>query len=141
MTSTITTAAELYQCDSQMRALIAVWDSERRCPMGLVDLLLENGMSTAAEAARWCATEPDKPVTAPLKHYGELSTNCGPYPTMSGKGLWIWHNGKLCIFASVVPESAVGEEIFDPKDQSYFRKHPSVKAAILWLLGNWRITQ
>jgi len=42
--------------------LLAVWVDRRRCPMGLVDLLLENDLPEAADCALWCATKEDRPI-------------------------------------------------------------------------------
>jgi hypothetical protein len=53
MITTITTAAELYASCPTMQGMVASWVENRRCPLPLVDLLLENGLESQAEAARW----------------------------------------------------------------------------------------
>ena len=45
------TAAELYQMCPDFRSLVLQWVTDRRCPIGLVDFLLEHGMESQAEVA------------------------------------------------------------------------------------------
>lgn len=70
------TATELYRIHPTFRLLIDEWVTEKRCPLPVVDLLLEEGLYPQAECCRWAATEPDR---------RRFLTNeyTGPYPTIS----------------------------------------------------------
>lgn len=59
------TAADLYECDPGFRGFLAVWVENRRCPLELVDYLLDRDMEGPAECARWCAAEPDRDIYDP----------------------------------------------------------------------------
>jgi len=47
------TATELYERDEYFRKFVAYWVEHRRCPLELVDYLLDRDMSGPAECARW----------------------------------------------------------------------------------------
>lgn len=103
------TAAELYATDAGFRGFLAVWDQNRRCPLELVDYLLDRGMESQAECARWAATEPDREVYNPKKANGEREGNCGPYPGMSGDAYWYWLLTETTDRPHRVPRVSVGE--------------------------------
>lgn len=63
-------ARTLYRKSREMRAFVGVWIKEKHCPMPLVDFLLENGLESQAECARWCATEPKRQNTDTGKFHG-----------------------------------------------------------------------
>ena len=132
------TVNELYERSDQFRALIASWVSERRCPLPLVDLCLENQLESAAEACRWAATEPDQLPPAPFTHSGELSTECGPYPTLCEVG-WIWHtidDERRC-YSSAVRHKWVGRQLFATDGRSTCAAFNTPTEAILHLLSVW----
>ena len=84
MTTTVTSAKELLDSgDVTFCALLSVWQDEGRCPLPLVDLLLEYGLADAAEAARWAATEPDRHWTQ--LHSGN-ERSYGPMPWFGDGG-------------------------------------------------------
>lgn len=71
---------DLYRRSPELRGFLAAWRADYRCPLELVDYLLEQDLPLAAAAARWAAT------AAPQRRYDydpnytrgpELS---GPYP-------------------------------------------------------------
>lgn len=138
MTSAATeplTCAALYECDPNVRVFVDEWVRERRCPLPLVDVLLEYGLTAAAECARWAATEPDLPVYEPLAEmHGERGGECGPYPACecSEKPDWVW-----C--ASIYDHRRA--RAFDvPEDiRTVETVTPTPAAAIVWLLDNWQV--
>lgn len=79
------TATELYEQDAHFRGFLQAWDEDRRCPYPLADWLTDHypDMIGPAKCARWCATQPDRPVWMPLDC--EKKTPCGPYPAY---GMW-----------------------------------------------------
>lgn len=90
-TETITkTAAQFYDENSDFRALLAAWKKDKRCPIGMVDLLLEHGLDSQAEAARWAATTDDRP-----QYIGDELM--GPMPCNGGNQMW-W-----CVFVPSAP--------------------------------------
>lgn len=126
------TATELYKSDSEFLQLIAVWVAERRCPMGLVDKCLENGLDSAAECCRWASAEPDKEVWW-SRGPDEEGGRCGPFPTQdNGKQKieqqWFW--------TSTQPDKAshICFENLNSKVK-YYSQTPT--DAILHLLDNW----
>lgn len=127
MTTTDTlTARKLYDTDATMRAFIASWDAERRCPMPLVDFLLEQGLESAAEAARWAATEKKRPVRLPLGSQ-ERDGDCGPFPTQRPQSrTWFWDN--VPGFAASLPFQGMSNQ-----------NEPTPTDAIVWLLDAWRL--
>ncbi len=74
------TAAELYECDPGFRGFLAVWERDRRCPLELVDYLIERDMESQAECARWCATQPNRSPYNPPD-----AEPCGPCPLKNGQ--------------------------------------------------------
>lgn len=120
------TAQALYGCNSDVRALIDVWVSERRCPLPLCDLFLEFGLEAQAECARWAATEPERSV---FDRGNETAEFCGPFPS-NGFGGWYWIPDDRVRNANVVPSrirSLPAKSRSTPLD------------AILWLLDNWTL--
>ncbi len=135
MTLTITDAKSLYEVSSDLRALIQVWVDERRCPLPLVDLLLEVGLESAAEAARWAATKEDRTVYWPLEENGERGGCCGPYPSLiwdhtTSPVVSKWQWGMEGDHADDLPDSSV-PVLGDLEAFVY------VEDALLWLLDNW----
>ncbi len=68
------TCAELYQTDPGFRGFIAAWVEEKRCPLPLVDYLLDRDLEAPAEAARWAATAGNRSWT------DDTDENAYPYP-------------------------------------------------------------
>lgn len=133
MTTAIASARELHEHSSTFRCGIAEWVQERRCPLSLVDLLLEYGLEKQADCARWAATEPDRPVFGAGKR--EV---CGPFPTSGGNSEWFWWHlngqyGPDFRFSMDVPEEMAGATAMDCKE-------PTSTDAILWLLDHWKPT-
>jgi hypothetical protein len=125
------TCSSLYVSDPTVRALIDVWVTERRCPLPLVDALLEYGLTNAAECARWAATEPDR---SPPESLGcdERSTPCGPYPRKVDKG-WYWVLIPVPQYAHDVPTERFSHVVQDRETDYVSTPH----AAIVWLLDAW----
>lgn len=92
------TCAELYPVSAELHGFLAAWSRDRRCPLELVDYLLEQDLPGPAEAARWAATEPRREVYAPCLAGCERGGPCHPYPSMNnikmegydGYG-WFWY--------------------------------------------------
>lgn len=130
------TAKKLYKVSDTFRSLIEAWEIDRRCPFAMVDFLLENDLPVQAEAARWAATEEDRPVFVPLVDHGERGGECGPYPIAlcREKTLqWVWteHVGTRKIgAASDLPDGTDIEQIYR-----------TIREAILALLDNWKLPQ
>lgn len=80
------TAAELYEHDAGFRGFLAVWDENRRCPLELVDYLLDRDMTGPAECARWCATYRDR---SPYDPAGDPPH--GTYPQPNTPEDWYFH--------------------------------------------------
>ena len=74
------TARELYDCDLRFRGFFDSWNADRRCPLAMVDYLLDLDMPEQAERARWAATMPDRPVWHSCQ--SGFKGSCGPYPVM-----------------------------------------------------------
>jgi hypothetical protein len=66
----VASARELYEREPTFRAGVLAWVADRRCDLRLVDLLLEYGLTTQAECARWAATEPDRMFFQDRKEIG-----------------------------------------------------------------------
>ena len=138
MTTTALTASELYGISSEFKAFLQLWDQERRCPIPLVDWLLEMGLDRAAEAARWAATKEDRPVYLP--QYGERDSCCGPYPSKGSlykdgvsESSVVWYWRYIANYASSIPSTAASNILHTP----YSPLHHAPIKAILWLLDNW----
>ena len=127
------TAAELYKADPGFRALITIWVKKRRCPLVLVDYLLDREMYAQAECARWAATAPDRKVLTPLRFYGERDGRCGPYPGCFGRDDWQWEPGSV-FGAFGVPAGATR-----PGFESLSYKTP--RKAVLGLMDAWLLTE
>lgn len=66
-----------YDSAPEFQQLIGAWIAARRCPIGLVDYLIENGFERQANAANWAASAPDRP-TSPVEGLEELSGGAMP---------------------------------------------------------------
>lgn len=83
------TARELYDTDPGFRGFLACWDEDRRCPLELVDYLLDRGMDSQAEAARW-AHEGDDWELFSSAHPNSCKARHGRYPACFSDGDWMW---------------------------------------------------
>lgn len=72
------TALELLNRDSTFTGLLKAWEGDGRCPLSLVDYLLELGLDGQAEAARWAATEEDRAA-----YQYRFQSPGGPFPTLT----------------------------------------------------------
>lgn len=127
------TARELYESDGGFRGFFAAWEKDKRCPLPLVDYLLDRGMDSQAEAARWAATTPD----ARQFKYGGMS---GPVPSLDDGGggksynpYWYWFvvpEKDERIYSDYVPEERLS-------DDAKVRRDSTMQEAMLWLLDNW----
>ncbi len=134
------TATELYPLSIELQAFLTAWERDRRCPLELVDYLLEQGLESQAECARWCAVQPDLEVLMPIRSAGERGGKCGPFPTMSGMldGTWIWDIRSTQHIRNYHPHTVFLENagaIINPKLR--LPSYPSAKKAIMALLDNW----
>lgn len=129
--TTTATATDLYAQYAEFRSMIDLWVAHRRCPLPLVDWLLELGMESMAEAARWAATEPERPVSW-FGHRMRQPDNSAPFPLPSAS-IWYWYRQKRTLkFAHDVPEKNVSRVLRAPV-------FITPTDTILWLLTNWRI--
>ncbi len=71
------TLREFYNENAEFRQLIAAWIAESRCPIGLVDFLIENGYERQANAANWAANAIELPMTR-----DKGSVRLGPVPVL-----------------------------------------------------------
>lgn len=136
MTKTITTAKELVEYNSDFLALLRCWERDRRCPLPMVDLLLEYELKSQAEAARWAATEKDKRQNDNGRVYG-------PSPCKFG-GVYYWVTEYQVDKDD--PYGAWPESCYTiPKDNFERVVHYGTNKfyqqvdALVWLLDNWRI--
>lgn len=126
MTATVSTARELYERDSTFRAAIASWVEYRRCDLRLADYLMEYGLESQADCARWAATEPERP------QYGEIKIRCGPYPKAELRVVsWYWYPDRYLDHANCVPKMRL-------LSVEGHNSHATPTDAILWLLDNWK---
>lgn len=86
------TAHELHESDPGFRGFISSWVTEGRCPLPLVDYLLEREMLSQAECARWAATEPVRRWYG--GRYWDSADMLYPYPRQSGSWSWGWYARK-----------------------------------------------
>ena len=93
-----------YLSDPQFVALLDSWGRRRRCPLPLVDWLLERGLESQAEAARWAATAPSRPMMK-LGSGDESKLRCGPFPWQFRRGRWTWWSAARSPIPSVVEEA------------------------------------
>jgi hypothetical protein len=132
MGDAVQSARELHERDATFRAGIAAWVAERRCDLKLVDLLLEYGLTTQAECARWAATQPDRHFATDYQS-GET---CGPFPCLFDKTFYWYDCGglnRLPHDAHDVPKAHFGRPVHYQSD-----KFQSATDAILFLLDNWK---
>ena len=137
------TAQELHAADPDFRALVARWVRARRCPLVMVDYLLDREMYTQAECARWAATAPARPTDHPKFPRYEWTRNglvvrplrkapYGPYPYPGPRGRWIWSHGhKRRQTHQDVPFGSVPGSFFER----------TAAGAILRLLDAWLLTE
>ncbi len=130
----ITNCTELYQRSSEFQSAIAKWVADRRCPIQLGDYLQELGLDSAADCARWAASEPDRRVMSnPATMHGELGGICGPFPAcnVTPNPQWCW--------CSCITDNKPGTRAFDVPErvESDMLHHKTPTLAILWLLDNW----
>ena len=138
MTTTTLSARSLYDLSSDLRTFISIWDRHKRCPVPLVDLLLENDLYSQSEAARWCVETPDRLIYGIDDPAGRKREECGPYPKRIKweyrRSAWTWFPLLgMSGFASHVPEDHI-DFTYGNREKS---KSPTT--AILWLLDNWRL--
>lgn len=124
----VKSACELYERDETFRTGIAAWVAERRCDLRLVDVLLEHGLTTQAECARWAATEPDRP-------YRGGGPKSGPFPSLFD-GDYYWYDCgpyKKMKETHDVPRECLGRVVNYTTD-----RFKSAADALLFLLDNWQ---
>ncbi len=126
-TTTALTCRELYDCNPTFAAGINTWVADRRCPIGLGDLLEELGLPSAADCARWAATDPDTTDTIAGKTFVG-----GPYPGEPSCGQYRWLRYDRALGGTHecrdVPLTRLRRHLTDSED---------ALSAILWLLDNW----
>jgi hypothetical protein len=71
--------------DSNFIGMCDHWLTNRRCPLEMVDLMLDWGLEEQSRCALWAATYADRP----FYYYGRLWEKCGPYPHKDS-GCWRW---------------------------------------------------
>jgi hypothetical protein len=129
----VKSARELCDRDATFRAGIAAWVAERRCDLRLVDLLLEYGLETQAECARWAATEPDRPLA---EDRGDDGVVCGPFPSCY-LGDYYWYDcgshSRTLLDSHDIPRKHFGRQVDYRTD-----RFKTAEDAILFLLDNWK---
>lgn len=124
--TTTLTATSLYATSGLMRAAIAKWVADKRCPLELGDFLEEHGLVSQADCARWCATMRDRP------NYYVGDEYTGPFPHKWSYWAWTGECENKLQFAHRVPIENTG-----PCDPEF----KSPREAILWLLDNWVLSK
>jgi hypothetical protein len=125
--ASVASARELYDREPTFRAGITAWVEERRCDLRLVDLLLEYGLTTQAECARWAATEPAR------RFPDDRRRKCGPFPCdYKGISYWFSRSGPLRD-SHDVPRVRLPRSVHYGTDQ-----FTSAADAILFLLDIWK---
>jgi hypothetical protein len=122
-------ASTLYTVSSEFRSLIALWETEGRCPVPLVDYLLEHDLTAAAEACRWAATEPKR------RGASRLDDERYPGPAkFQGQFYWVasssYSNGTPCY---VLSPARIGHPVGWGTN-----RFDSFGDAVIWLLDHWR---
>lgn len=123
------TAAELYATDPGFRGFVRCWVRRRRCPLPLVDYLLDRGMESQAACARWCAEQPERRA---LRNGYPTDKASPPYPMLLGPGTnkWGWFARTILLDADDIPWNHVPDR-FD----GLFC--PTAAAAFVALLDAW----
>lgn len=128
------TAAELYGCDTDFRAMLDTWVENRECPYPLVELLLERGLDNQADCARWVVSV-GRRLVAPT----DGITKSGIYPSLYEGYCYFCDDSKFtCKWdprSHDLPFACVGEVT------AQTHKFPSPGAALLWLLDAWKPTE
>lgn len=125
------TVVSLYTTNSTIRYLIDFWVDKRRCPMGLVDELLEEGLEDAADCALWASEKEDTYA------FNISGLKCGPYPSYDPrefdpeKAYWYWMSGSYSGLGAADDVPLQNCKLQDKESKS-------AKDAIIWLLDNWR---
>jgi len=132
ITTATKTVTQLYRTNHDIRDLINAWVEGRRCPMGLVDELLSEGMEDAADCALWAATQKERQYYRLESSDLTPSHRSPPYPRKaSDKDEWYFLTAKLPIsYYHHVPE--LWAALISAKQLE------SPLACILDLLDNWR---
>ncbi len=126
------TAAELYETSSDFRSLIAEWVQVKRCPYGMGDFLDEHDLPGPARAARWAATEPDRPA------YTSHLETCGVFPAYDPaknkkyQPYWWWFDMSLNA-VSEHPDCYNDVPFRVPDSHTY---NPTTESALLCMLDN-----
>jgi hypothetical protein len=127
ITKVFTTAKQLYDASPVLRGMIEQWVTDCRCPIQMVDYLMEHDLYSQAEAARWAATEPDRPsIRSPRG-------SCGPYPEFWASLGWCWTVEALdkLKYHHRLPTHLVNP-FDDQKDP-----RPLANESVIWLLDNF----
>lgn len=134
------TVESLYATSGLFRAAVAKWVADRRCPIELGDFLEENGLVAAADCARWCVEQPDRPVRLPYVQMGERDGSCGPFPTMGGESdeaFWMW----IPVIGDIRHADHIPMDRISTAPPHKMIKIPSPKDAILLILANWKVRE
>lgn len=136
MTTATKTVAELYRTNAAVRDLIDYWVQFRRCPIGLVDELLIEGMEDAADCATWCVRQPDRKVYEMVaEKHGERDGYCGTYPSCNcvDEPEWVW-----CAMFQQNFTNAFDVPADNIPVNTGYHTADSPALAIIWLLDTWR---
>lgn len=130
------TIPELYDASPDFRALVSQWVQDERCPIGLVDWLLENDQPDAAECARWCADRPDQNN---FDHNDKIKT--GMTPCGFDRNGWCWSrdlSDNRGFRAHHIPGRYLPVILdIDNRETRYSPEMNNPESAIVWLLANW----
>jgi hypothetical protein len=123
----------------ELKGFLSHWDEYRRCPVPLIDFLLDHGLEDPAACARWCAERPDYPVYYPDFEGGERGGTCGPYPGFM-HGQWVFRefDREFTPFAHRIPSQSLFVAENDPHPGDIRRDAPI--DAVLALLDLWRVS-
>lgn len=133
MTTTATTAAELYAVSSDFRSLLSLWEAERHCPVPLVDFLLEHGLEGPAECCRWASKQN-------RVGYWRGHVSAGIYPCFNEwTRMWYWLvNDKQWGAAYDIDVQFLRGPVATNSNEDQVG---TVIDALLWLLDRWKIPE
>lgn len=130
------TASDL-TADLTFCALIKTWEEDGKCPEVLIDYLLDHGLETQAECARWCASQGE------FYGYGSAHrSGIRPWSASGDEGRevlvwWTLKPGERR-FPETIPNSTVDamRVHYKGKKQEYV-SFPTFTEAVVALLDNW----
>lgn len=132
----------LYTADGALRGFFAFWKRQRRCPLELVDYLLDRDLSGPAEAARWAATAPVRHVPGSFKKSGPFPYRIKPsaqWPKRLRATRRAWSLYENADELRLAPDYVPMESVIDPGAfDNESNRCRVIDDALLLLLNHWR---